>query len=80
MCFPSQARASVTPPAPPPPTPPPPEPPKPLQKGQELVDEETRPITKYGKKKAQDTRDKKGGIDSLRIPLNIPGQGGNINA
>ena len=81
MCFPSRASVQATPPAPPPPTPPPPPAPKPLKtQGQELVDDETRPITKYGKKKAQDTRDKKGGIDSLRIPLNVPNQGGNINA
>ena len=54
-----------------PPTPPPPAPPKPL-KPPTPVQKETKPIVQYGKKKATKPGERTGGVESLRIPLNVP--------
>ena len=75
MCFPTPKPPKVAPPAPPPPTPPPPEPPKPLPDAKPM-EEKTKPKVKYGRKKSDDIRARKG-TDSLRIPLSTPTAGGN---
>ena len=55
-----------------PPTPPAPPPPKPL-KPPKPAEKETKPIVQYGsKKKATKPGEKTGGVESLRIPLNVP--------
>ena len=54
-----------------PPTPPPPEPPKPL-KQPKPVEKETKPNVQYGVKKKTSKPGERGGVNALRIPLNVP--------
>jgi hypothetical protein len=54
-----------------PPTPPPPPAPKPL-KPPKPVEKETKPNVQYGSKKKATKPGERTGVNSLRIPLNVP--------
>ena len=59
-----------------PPTPPPPAPPKPL-KPPKPVEKETQANVQYGAKKKASKPGVRTGVDSLRIPLNVPNSSNN---
>ena len=78
MCFNTPKPPKIDPPAPPPPTPAPPPPPRPLPEPRdlELDGKNIDPKVQYGRKKSADVRARRGGTDSLKIPLNNPNPGG----